>query len=222
MKDWILYEDNHIIIVNKPSKLPVQGDKTGDNTLLDIGKDYIKKTYNKLGNVYLGLPHRIDRPVSGIVILSKTSKSLSRMTRLFREKNIKKIYWAIVKNKINQNSGELIHFLKKNRKLNKSFVGQEEQKGFLKSQLKYKLLKKLNNYFLYEIELITGRHHQIRAQLSEIGSPIKGDIKYNAKRTNKDGSINLHSRNIKFIHPIKKTEISITAPTPNNPIWKSC
>ena len=175
MKDWILYEDNHIIIVNKPSKLPVQGDKTGDNTLLDIGKDYIKK-----------------------------------------------IYWAIVKNKINQNSGELIHFLKKNRKLNKSFVGQEEQKGFLKSQLKYKLLKKLNNYFLYEIELITGRHHQIRAQLSEIGSPIKGDIKYNAKRTNKDGSINLHSRNIKFIHPIKKTEISITAPTPNDPIWKSC
>lgn len=222
MKDWILYEDNHIIVVNKPSKLPVQGDKTGDNTLLDIGKDYIKKTYNKLGNVYLGLPHRIDRPVSGIVILSKTSKSLSRMTRLFREKNIKKIYWAIVKNKINQNSGELIHFLKKNRKLNKSFVGQEEQKGFLKSQLKYKLLKKLNNYFLYEIELITGRHHQIRVQLSEIGSPIKGDIKYNAKRTNKDGSINLHSRNIKFIHPIKKTEISITAPTPNDPIWKSC
>lgn len=222
MKDWILYEDNHIIVVNKPSKLPVQGDKTGDNTLLDIGKDYIKKTYNKLGNVYLGLPHRIDRPVSGIVILSKTSKSLSRMTRLFREKNIKKIYWAIVKNKINQNSGELIHFLKKNRKLNKSFVGQEEQKGFLKSQLKYKLLKKLNNYFLYEIELITGRHHQIRVQLSEVGSPIKGDIKYNAKRTNKDGSINLHSRNIKFIHPIKKTEISITAPTPNDPIWKSC
>ena len=222
MKDWILYEDNHIIVVNKPSKLPVQGDKTGDNTLLDIGKDYIKKTYNKLGNVYLGLPHRIDRPVSGIVILSKTSKSLSRMTRLFREKNIKKIYWAIVKNKINRNSGELIHFLKKNRKLNKSFVGQEEQKGFLKSQLKYKLLKKLNNYFLYEIELITGRHHQIRVQLSEIGSPIKGDIKYNAKRTNKDGSINLHSRNIKFIHPIKKTEISITAPTPNDPIWKSC
>ncbi|RPG60694.1 MAG: RluA family pseudouridine synthase [Flavobacteriales bacterium TMED191] len=222
MKDWILYEDNHIIIVNKPSKLPVQGDKTGDNTLLDIGKEYIKKTYNKLGNVYLGLPHRIDRPVSGIVILSKTSKSLSRMTRLFREKNIKKTYWAIVKNKINQNSGELIHFLKKNRKLNKSFVGQEEQKGFLKSQLKYKLLKKLNNYFLYEIELITGRHHQIRVQLSAIGSPIKGDIKYNAKGTNKDASINLHSRNIKFIHPIKKTEISITAPTPNDPIWKSC
>ena len=222
MKEWILYEDNHIIVVNKPSKLPVQGDKTGDNSLLDIGKEYIKKTYNKLGNVYLGLPHRIDRPVSGIVILSKTSKSLSRMTKLFREKDVKKTYWAIVKNKINQSSGELTHFLKKNRKLNKSFVGTEEQKGFLKSQLKYKLLKKLNNYFLYEIELITGRHHQIRVQLSTIGSPIKGDIKYNAKRTNKDGSINLHSRNIKFIHPIKKTEISITAPTPNDPIWKSC
>ena len=221
MKDWILYEDNHIIIVNKPPKIPVQGDKTGDTSLIDIGKEYVKKTYNKKGNIYLGLPHRIDRPVSGIVILSKTSKSLSRMTKLFRDREIKKTYWAIVKNKLKKQSGELTHYLKKNKRLNKSFVGQNNQKGFMESKLKYKLLKELNNYFLYEIELITGRHHQIRVQLSTLGSPIKGDVKYNAKRTNKDGSINLHSRKIKFTHPIKKTLISITAPPPENPIWVS-
>ncbi len=221
MKNWILYEDNHIIIVNKPPKLPVQGDRTGDMSLLDVGKEYIKKTYNKTGNIYLGLPHRIDRPVSGIVVLSKTSKSLSRMTQLFRDREIKKTYWAIVKNKLNQKSGELTHYLKKNKKLNKSFVGRNNQKGFIKSELKYKLLKELNNYFLYEIELITGRHHQIRVQLSTIGSPIKGDIKYNAKRTNKDGSINLHSREITFKHPIKQIPICIIAPPPNNPIWTS-
>ena len=221
MKNWILYEDNHIIIVNKPAKLPVQGDRTGDISLLEIGKKYIKETYNKIGNVYLGLPHRIDRPVSGIVILSKTSKSLSRMTKLFRDREIKKTYWAIVKNKLKNQNGELTHYLKKNKRLNKSFVGQNNQKGFVESKLKYKLLKELNNYFLYEIELITGRHHQIRVQLSTLGSPIKGDVKYNAKRSNKDGSINLHSRKITFTHPIKKIPISITAPPPKNPIWLS-
>ena len=221
MKNWILYEDNHIIIVNKPPKVPVQGDKTGDKSLVDIGKEYIKKTYKKTGNVYLGLPHRIDRPVSGIVILSKTSKSLTRMTQLFRDREIKKIYWAIVKNKLDRKSGQLTHYLKKNKQLNKSFVGNKTQKGFVKSELNYKLLKTLNNYFIYEIELITGRHHQIRAQLSNLGSPIKGDIKYNAKRTNKDGSINLHSRKINFVHPIKQIPISIIAPPPNNPIWTS-
>ena len=221
MKNWILYEDNHIIIVNKPAKLPVQGDKTGDISLLEIGKKYIKETYNKIGNVYLGLPHRIDRPVSGIVILSKTSKSLSRMTKLFRDREIKKTYWAIVKNKLKNQNGELTHYLKKNKRLNKSFVGQNNQKGFVESKLKYKLLKELKNYFLYEIELITGRHHQIRVQLSTLGSPIKGDVKYNAKRSNKDGSINLHSRKISFTHPIKKILISVTAPPPKNPIWLS-
>ena len=221
MKDWILYEDNHIIIVNKPPKIPVQGDRTGDTSLIDIGKEYVKKTYNKKGNIYLGLPHRIDRPVSGIVILSKTSKSLSRMTKLFRDREIKKTYWAIVKNKLTKQSGELTHYLKKNKRLNKSFVGKNNQKGFMESKLKYKLLQELNNYFLYEIELITGRHHQIRAQLSNLGSPIKGDIKYHSKRTNKDGSINLHSRKITFTHPIKKIPISITAPPPKNPIWVS-
>ena len=223
MKNWILYEDNHIIIVNKPPRIPVQGDKTGDITLLDVGKQYIKKEYNKPGNVYLGLPHRLDRPTSGIVILSKTSKSLSRITELFREKKIKKTYWAVVKEKLKTDNGTLINFLKKNKTLNKSFVSKNEQKGFLKSELNYQLLKKLDNYFLYEINLITGRHHQIRVQLSHVKSPIKGDIKYGAKRTNKNGSIHLHSRCIQFIHPIKKEKIIITAPPPqNDPIWKSC
>ena len=173
MKQWILYEDNHIIIVNKPTRLPVQPDRTGDITLLDLGKEYIKTTYQKPGNVYLGLPHRIDRPVSGIIILSKTSKSLSRMTQLFREKNIKKTYWAIVQKRIKNDKGTLVHFLKKNKRLNKSFAIEEEKKGYLKSILRYKLINILDNYFLYEINLISGRHHQIRAQLSTIGSPIK-------------------------------------------------
>ena len=223
MKDWILYEDNHIIIVNKPPRIPVQGDKTGDASLLDIFKKYIKKEYNKPGNVYLGLPHRIDRPTSGIVILSKTSKSLSRMTALFREKKIKKQYWAIVKKKITPNHGVLVSFLKKNNSINKSFVSKKEKTGYLRAELHYQLIKELNNYSLYEVNLITGRHHQIRVQLSHIGSPIKGDIKYGASRTNKDGSIHLHSKSIRFIHPVKKKEINITAPPPKkDPLWKSC
>ena len=223
MKNWILYEDNHIIVINKPPRIPVQGDKTGDESLLDITKKYIKKEYKKPGNVYLGLPHRIDRPTSGIVVLSKTSKSLSRMTALFREKKITKKYWAIVKNKLEPIQGSLVNFLKKNKSINKSFVSIHEKKGYVTAELKYKLIQTLANYFLYEVKLITGRHHQIRVQLSHAGSPIKGDIKYGSKRTNKNGSIHLHSRSIKFIHPIKKEEISITAPPPkHDQIWKSC
>ena len=177
MKNWILYEDNHIIIVNKPAKIPVQGDKTGDETLIDIVKNYIKKTYNKPGNVFVGLPHRIDRPTSGIVVLSKTSKSLSRMTEIFREKKIKKTYWAIVKNQLKQDAGKLIHFLRKNKKINKSFASRVLKKGFLKAELDYQFIKKLNNYFLYEITLLTGRHHQIRSQIGYRGFPIKGVLK---------------------------------------------
>ena len=223
MKNWILYEDNHIIIVNKPPRLPVQGDKTGDKTLIDLAKEYIKKRYNKPGNVYLGLPHRLDRPTSGIVILSKTSKSLSRISALFREKKISKQYWAIVKNQLDTDNGKLIHFLKKNRSKNISFPSKEQKSGFLKAELEYLLRKKLKNYFLYEIKLITGRHHQIRAQLSTMGSPIKGDVKYGASRTNKNGSIHLHARKIEFIHPIKNEQIKIIAPPPNNDeIWKNC
>ena len=223
MKNWILYEDNHLIIINKPSGIPVQNDKSGDVSLLDIAKNYIKTTYNKPGNVYIGLPHRIDRPTSGIVILSKTSKCLSRMTGIFREKKIKKKYWAVVQKKIHNNSNLLTHYLKKNKKNNKSYSSKREKKGFLKAELQFLLIKKLHNYFLYEINLISGRHHQIRAQLSSIGSPIKGDIKYGFKRTNKDGSIHLHSREVFFKHPIKKTNINITAkPHIKDSIWQDC
>ncbi len=223
MKNWILYEDNHLIIINKPAGIPVQKDKSGDTSLLDITKNYIKKTYNKPGNVYVGLPHRIDRPTSGIVILSKTSKCLSRMAEMFRERKIKKKYWAIVQKKINKESNTLTHYLKKNRKKNKSYTSIKEKKGFLKAELKFQLIKKLNNYFLYKIHLISGRHHQIRAQLSAIGAPIKGDIKYGFKRTNKDGSIHLHAREVFFQHPIQKKDIIITArPQLNDPIWKDC
>ena len=218
----ILFEDNHLLLINKKPGILTQGDKTGDKSLVDLAKYYIKKKYNKPGNVFIGLPHRIDRPTSGIVILSKTSKSLSRISKLFKEKKIEKKYWAIVKNKIENREGKLIHFLKKNQKKNKSFVQKEKKDDHLKAELEYKLIKKMENYFLYEIKLITGRHHQIRAQLSYIGSPIKGDIKYGFKRTNKDGSISLHSREINFIHPVKKNKIQIIAPTPDDDLWKYC
>ena len=218
----ILFEDNHLLLINKKPGILTQGDKTGDKSLIDLAKYYIKKKYNKPGNVFIGLPHRIDRPTSGIVILSKTSKSLSRISKLFKEKKIEKKYWAIVKNKIENKEGKLIHFLKKNQKKNKSFVQKEKKDDHLKAELEYKLIKKMKNYFLYEIKLITGRHHQIRAQLSYIGSPIKGDIKYGFKRTNKDGSISLHSREINFIHPVKKNKIQIIAPTPDDDLWKYC
>jgi 23S rRNA pseudouridine1911/1915/1917 synthase len=218
----ILFEDNHLIIINKKAGILTQGDKTGDKSLIDLTKYYIKKKYNKPGNVFIGLPHRIDRPTSGIVILSKTSKSLSRISKLFKEKKIEKKYWAVVKNEIKNREGKLIHYLKKNQKKNKSFVLNEKKNNHLKAELEYRLIKKMENYFLYEIKLITGRHHQIRAQLSYIGSPIKGDIKYGFKRTNKDGSINLHSREINFVHPIKKNKIHIIAPTPENDLWKYC
>ncbi|MEC8537389.1 MAG: RluA family pseudouridine synthase [Bacteroidota bacterium] len=218
----ILFEDNHLLLINKKPGILTQGDKTGDKSLIDLAKYYIKKKYNKPGNVFIGLPHRIDRPTSGIVILSKTSKSLSRISKLFKEKKIEKKYWAIVKNKIENREGKLIHFLKKNQKKNKSFVQKEKKDDHLKAELEYKLIKKMENYFLYEIKLITGRHHQIRAQLSYIGSPIKGDIKYGFKRTNKDGSISLHSREINFIHPVKKNKIQIIAPTPDDDLWKYC
>jgi len=218
----ILFEDNHLLLINKKPGILTQGDKTGDKSLIDLAKYYIKKKYNKPGNVFVGLPHRIDRPTSGIVILSKTSKSLSRISKLFKEKKIEKKYWAIVKNKIENREGKLIHFLKKNQKKNKSFVQKEKKDDHLKAELEYKLIKKMENYFLYEIKLITGRHHQIRAQLSYIGSPIKGDIKYGFKRTNKDGSISLHSREINFIHPVKKNKIQIIAPTPDDDLWKYC
>ena len=218
----VLFEDNHIIIVNKRIGDIVQGDKTGDTSLLEVVKDYIKVKYNKPGNVYLGVVHRIDRPTSGLVVFAKTSKALSRLNKMFAQQEVKKTYWAIVKSPLNQTKGTLIHWLKKNPKNNKSTVFQSIEPNSKKGILHYQLKKELDNYTLLEINLETGRHHQIRAQLSKIGHPIKGDLKYGFERSNLDGGINLHARKIEFIHPVSKYLISIIAPVPNDSIWQAC
>ena len=218
----VLYEDNHIIAVNKKPSDIVQGDKTGDKPLVEFVKDFLKKKYNKPGDVFLGVVHRIDRPVSGVVLFAKTSKSLSRLNQMFKDKTIQKTYWAVVKNRPQKTSDTLIHFLKKNHSKNKSTAFDREEKDSLRSELSYTLIKPLDNYHLLEVYPKTGRHHQIRVQLSKIGSPIKGDVKYGFNRTNKDASIHLHARKIEFIHPVKKEAISIIAPTPNDSTWKEC
>ena len=219
----VLYEDNHIIAVNKKPSDIIQGDKTGDRPLSEFVKDYIKKEYNKPGDVFLGVVHRLDRPVSGVVLFARTSKSLSRLNELFRSKQVKKTYWAVVKKKPNPTKDILVHYLKKNQQRNKSTAFNKEEDGALKSELSYQLIKSLDNYHLLEVLPKTGRHHQIRVQLSKIGSPIKGDIKYRSDRTNKDASIHLHARKIEFVHPVKKEPISITAPPPEkDSIWKAC
>jgi len=215
----VLHEDNHIIIINKRAGDIVQGDKTGDKPLSEVVKSFLKEKYNKPGDVYLGVVHRLDRPTSGIVVFAKTSKALPRLNKLFQDKKAKKTYWAVVKNAPPNNSGELIHFMKRNSKQNKSYAHKNEVPESKKAILDYRLLQKLNNYYLLEIDLQTGRHHQIRSQLSAIGSPIKGDLKYGFNRSNKDASIHLHSRELKFIHPVKKEEIHIIAPPPSDPIW---
>jgi len=218
----ILFEDNHVIIVNKRAGDITQGDKTGDKPLSDVVKEYIKVKYNKPGNIYLGVVHRLDRPTSGVIIFAKTSKSLERLNRMLREKEIQKTYWAVVKLPPKEIRKTLIDFLKKNPKNNKSSVYKKEIDGSKRAVLHYQVIKKLDNYTLLEISLETGRHHQIRAQLSAIGSPIKGDLKYGFDRSNKDGSIHLHARKIEFIHPVRKEMICITAPTPNEVIWNAC
>ncbi len=218
----IIYEDNHIIIINKRVGDIVQGDKSGDKSLSEITKEYLKHTYNKKGNVFLGVVHRIDRPTTGIVILAKTSKALSRLNRMFADKQVEKTYWAIVKNNIEKTEDTLINWLKKNPKNNKSSVYEREISNSKKGILHYKVLKELKNYCLLEIKLETGRHHQIRAQLSKIGLPIKGDIKYGFDRTNKDGGIHLHAKKIEFIHPVKKEPIVVKAPLPNDTVWNAC
>jgi len=218
----ILHEDNHLIVINKRSGDLVQGDKTGDIPLLDYVKKYIKIKYNKPGDVFLGTVHRIDRPTSGAIIFAKTSKALSRLNKMLVDKEIKKTYWAIVKNKPKNEVGAINSWLKKNKKNNKSTSYDKQVKDSKESILEYKLIKHLDNYCLLEINLKTGRHHQIRCQLSSIGSPIKGDLKYGAKRSNKDGGICLHSRNIEFIHPVSKKNINLTSQTPKDPIWDSC
>jgi 23S rRNA pseudouridine1911/1915/1917 synthase len=218
----VLFEDNHIIIVNKRAGDITQGDKTGDKPLSDVVKEYIKDKYNKPGLVFIGTVHRLDRPTSGIVIFARTSKALERLNKMLREKTINKTYWALVKNPPKKTSDTLINFLKKDTKKNKSFVYKKEIEGSKNAILHYTVIKKLENYFLVEIDLETGRHHQIRTQLSHIGSAIKGDLKYGFPRSNKDGSISLHARKIKFTHPVSKEEIVITAQTPKDVIWDAC
>ena len=217
----VLFEDNHLIIINKRVGDIAQGDKTGDKPLSDIVKEYIADKYNKPGNVFIGVVHRLDRPTSGIVIFARTSKALERLNKMLREKTIKKTYWAIVKNTPKKEKETLIHYLKKNPKNNKSTAFKTENEGSKKAVLHYQLIQKLDNYALLEIDLETGRHHQIRCQLASIGCPIKGDLKYGFKRSNKDGGIHLHARKIDFIHPVSKEEISIISPLPDDVIWNA-
>jgi 23S rRNA pseudouridine1911/1915/1917 synthase len=218
----VLHEDNHIIIVNKRAGDIVQGDKTGDKPLSEVVKSYLKDKYNKEGNVYLGVVHRLDRPTTGIILFAKTSKALPRLNKLFAERSAKKTYWALVKNKPPHTQDTLTNWLKKNPKNNKSTAYSKEVEGSKKAILHYNVIKKLDNFYLLEIDLETGRHHQIRSQLSKIGCPIKGDLKYGFERSNKDASISLHARTLQFIHPVKKEAISITAPLPNDTLWKAC
>lgn len=218
----VLFEDNHIIIINKRPGDIVQGDKTGDTPLSEIVKEHLKLKYNKTGNVYLGVVHRLDRPTSGIVLFAKTSKALPRLNKLFSEGKTKKTYWTIVNKAPENKEGSLTHWLVRNPKQNKSYAHKNEVPNSKKAILDYKLVKKLDNYFLLEIDLKTGRHHQIRAQLAAIGSIIKGDLKYGAARSNKDSSIHLHSRSLSFEHPVKKELVEFLAPPPNDPIWGAC
>ncbi len=217
----ILYEDNHIIVINKRVGDIVQGDKTGDKALSIIVKEYIKEKYNKPGDVFLGVVHRLDRPTTGIVIFARTSKALERLNKMFSERETKKTYWAVVKNKPQKSEDNLIHFLKRNEKNNTSKAYIKEVPESKKASLDYKIIKELNNYFVLEINLHTGRHHQIRAQLQAIGCPIKGDLKYGFDRSNNDGGIHLHARKLEFIHPVLKEKIILVAPTPSDTIWKS-
>ncbi len=218
----VIYEDNHLIAINKRPGDIVQGDKTGDIPLSEVVKQYLKEKYNKTGNVYLGVVHRLDRPTSGIVLFAKTSKALPRLNKLFAEKKAEKIYWAVVKNIPGKEQDTLVHWLKRNSKQNKSYANKKEVPDSKKAILSYSIIKKLNNYYLLEVDLKTGRHHQIRAQLTAIGCPVKGDLKYGFDRSNKDGSIHLHARSLSLIHPVKKEILELLAETPKDPIWNAC
>lgn len=215
----VLYEDNHLIAINKRPGDLVQGDKTGDVPLPEIVKDYIKKKYDKPGAVFLGVIHRLDRPTSGIVVFARTSKALSRMNSLFSARQSKKTYWALVAGKPHPESSRLEHFLKRNPKQNKSYAYPKEVPDSKKAILSYRTLQQLDRYSLLEVDLETGRHHQIRCQLSALGHPIKGDLKYGAQRSNANGSIHLHARKLEFVHPVKKEDLKIVAPPPADPLW---
>lgn len=216
----VLHEDNHVIVVNKRPSDIVQGDKTGDVTMPDQIKEFLRVKYNKPGNIFCGVVHRLDRPTSGAVVFAKTSKSLTRLNEQFREKDTKKIYWAVVEKAPQSNTGHLENFLLKNEKQNKAYVHQKEVSGSKKAILDYRVVSQSDKYTLVEVVLHTGRHHQIRAQMAHIGCIIKGDLKYGAKRSNADGSIHLHARYLSFIHPTTKETIQITAPVPDDSLWK--
>ncbi len=223
LESQIIFEDNHILVINKKAGQLVQGDKTGDEPLLDSLKNFIKAKDNKPGNVFLGLVHRIDRPTSGLVIYAKTSKALSRLTQMVKNREIKKTYWAIVAKEMIPQSQRLVHYLKKNEKTNKATVFTKPTEGAKEAVLTYHVIKILDNYQLLEIDLETGRHHQIRAQLSKTGVPIKGDLKYGSARSNPDGGISLHARKLEFTHPVTKEKIELVAPVPeNDKVWEAC
>lgn len=215
----VVYEDNHIIIVNKQSGEIVQGDKTGDTPLSDIVKQYIKEKYNKPGNVFLGVVHRLDRPVSGLVVFAKTSKALSRLNEMFRMGDVHKTYWAIVKKNDIAPEATLTDWLTRNERQNKSYAHNREVPGAKKAVLSYKVRSMSDNYMLLEVRLMTGRHHQIRCQLAHMGCPIKGDLKYGSPRSNPDGSISLMSRRVEFVHPVSKETITVEAPVPDDRLW---
>jgi len=216
----VLYEDNHLLIINKQCGELVQADKTGDMSLMEKCRDYLKKKYNKPGNVFLGLPHRLDRPASGIVIYAKTSKALGRMTEIFRKREIRKIYWAVCCGNPPEEEGLIENFLLKNEKQNKSYIVPENRKGAKKSSLSYKWKGNSDRYSFLEVELHTGRHHQIRCQLAGTGCVIRGDLKYGAPRSNRNGGIDLLARKVIFTHPVSGKELGITAPVPDGPLWE--
>ena len=216
----VVYEDNHIIVVNKTASEIVQADKTGDTPLSETVKQYLKEKYQKPGNVFLGVTHRLDRPVSGLVIFAKTSKALTRLNEMFRAGEVKKTYWAVVKNAPKESEGELVHFLVRNEKQNKSYAYDKEVPNSKKAVLDYRLIGRSDNYYLLEVDLKTGRHHQIRCQLAKMGCPIKGDLKYGSPRSNPDGSICLHARRLRFVHPVSKELIELKAPLPEGNLWK--
>lgn len=215
----VLYEDNHVIIVNKANNVLVQSDTTGDASLEDLVKHYLKEKYNKPGDVFLGVIHRIDRPVSGVVLFAKTGKALTRLNEQLKKKEFQKTYWAIVKQKPNPESSLLKHHIYRNTKTNKSIAYDKPSNETKEASLAYRTIAYSDTYFLLEIDLHTGRHHQIRCQLAKIGSPIKGDLKYGFARSNTNGGISLHAHSLKFTHPVSKEEIHIIAPTPNSDIW---
>lgn len=217
----VIYEDNHLIAVNKTCREIVQGDKTGDQPLSEMLKAWLKKKYAKPGNVFIGVAHRLDRPVSGVVLFAKTSKALARLNTMFRDGKVKKIYWAIVKNRPPKDEDEVVNWLVRNENQNKSFAFDNERPGAKKAILHYRLVAASDRYFLLEIDLKTGRHHQIRCQLAHLGCPIRGDLKYGYPRSNRDGGISLHARSASFVHPVSQLPVQIVAPVPNDPLWRA-